>query len=136
MFIPFTALYMYYILHLSYTLKTDHFENKPFIHSFIYLFIYSFIHSFIVKLCNQDVHIVSKEIYLCNYISGNIYDRAIKQTVCAFNAKSNQINVRINVKSMLDCFSLRKLHTTYCMSLYHMAVKYGTTIVDTLMKCL
>ena len=32
-----------------------------------------------VKLCNQDVHIVSKEIYLGNYISDNIYDRAVKQ---------------------------------------------------------
>ena len=41
-----------------------------------------------VKLCNQDVHIVSKEIYLGKYISENIYDRAIKQTICAFNAKS------------------------------------------------
>ena len=68
-----------------------------------------------VKLCNQDVHIVSKEIYLGNYVSENIYDRAIKQTVCAFNAKSNQI---ISDFSMLDCFSLHKLHTTYCMSLY------------------
>ena len=44
-----------------------------------------------VKLCNQDVHIISKEIYLGNYISENINDRSIKQTVCAFNAKSNQI---------------------------------------------
>ena len=68
-----------------------------------------------VKLCNQDVHIVSKEIYLGNYISENIYDRAIKQTVCAFNAKGNQI---ISYFSMLDCFSLHKLHTTYCMSRY------------------
>ena len=44
-----------------------------------------------VKLWNQDVHIVSKEIYFSNYISigKNIYDRSIKQTVCAFNAKSN-----------------------------------------------
>ena len=33
LFIPFTALY--FILHLSYTLKKGHFENKPFIHSFI-----------------------------------------------------------------------------------------------------
>ena len=33
LFIPFTALC--YILHLSDTLKTGHFENKPFIHSFI-----------------------------------------------------------------------------------------------------
>ena len=40
-----------------------------------------------VKLCNQDVYIVSKEIYLGNYISENVYDRALKQTVCAFNAK-------------------------------------------------
>ena len=40
-----------------------------------------------VKLCNHDVHIVSKEIYLGNYINENIYDRAIKQTVCSFNAK-------------------------------------------------
>ena len=31
-----------------------------------------------VKLRNQDVDIVSKEIYLGNYISENIYDRAIK----------------------------------------------------------
>ena len=68
-----------------------------------------------VKLCNQDVHIVSKEIYLGNYIIENIYDRAIKQTVCAFNAKSNQI---ISDFSVLDCFSLQKVHTTYCMSLY------------------
>ena len=67
-----------------------------------------------VKLCNQDVHTVSKEIYLGNYISKNIYDRAIKQTVCAFNAKSTQI---ISNFSMLDCFSLHKLHTTYCMNL-------------------
>ena len=66
-----------------------------------------------VKLCNQDVDIVSKEIYLGNYISENIYDRAIKQTVCAFNAKCNQI---ISDFSMLDCFSLHKLHTTYCTS--------------------
>ena len=34
LFIPFTALY--FILHLSYTLKKSHFENKPFIHSFIH----------------------------------------------------------------------------------------------------
>ena len=29
LFIPFTALY--FVLHLSYTLKKGHFENKPFI---------------------------------------------------------------------------------------------------------
>ena len=33
-----------------------------------------------VKLCNQDVHIVSKEIYLGNYISENIYYRSIYET--------------------------------------------------------
>ena len=44
-----------------------------------------------VKLCNQSVHIVSKEIHFGNYISRKIYDRSIKQTVCAFNARSNQI---------------------------------------------
>ena len=37
LFISFTALY--YILHLSYTLKKGHFENKT-IHSFIHLFIH------------------------------------------------------------------------------------------------
>ena len=36
LFIPCTALY--FILHLSYTLKKGHFENKPFIHSFIVYF--------------------------------------------------------------------------------------------------
>ena len=54
-----------------------------------------------VKLCNQMFIIVFKEIYLGNYIRENIYDRAIKQTVCAFSAKSNQI---ISDFSMLDCF--------------------------------
>ena len=68
-----------------------------------------------VELFYQDVHIVSKEIYLDNNIIENIYERALKQTVCAFNAKSNQI---ISDFSMLDCFSLYKLHTTYCISLY------------------
>ena len=85
------------------------------------------------NVCQRDgiVHIVSKEIYLGNYISENIYDRAIKQTVCAFNAKSNQI---ISDFSMLDCFSLHKLHTTYCMSLYGCEIwNYN---VDTLLKCL
>ena len=33
LFSPFTALY--FILHLSYTLKKGHFENKPFIHSLL-----------------------------------------------------------------------------------------------------
>ena len=56
-----------------------------------------------VKLCKQDVHIVSKEIYLGNYISANIYDRSRKETVCAFNAKSNQSTSDF---SMLDCFFL------------------------------
>ena len=68
-----------------------------------------------VKLCNQNVRIVPKEIYIGNYISETIYDRSIKQSVCAFNAKSNQI---ISDFSMLYCFSLHNLHTTYCMSLY------------------
>ena len=54
-----------------------------------------------VKLCNQDVHIVSKEIYLGNYINENIDDRSIIQTVCAFTAKSNQI---ISDFLMLDRF--------------------------------
>ena len=81
-----------------------------------------------IKLCNQDVHIVSKEIYLGNYISENIYDRSIKQTVCAFNAKSNQI---ISDFSMLDCFSLHKLHTTYCMSLYGCEIwNYNSRYID------
>ena len=42
LFIPFTALY--FILHLSYTLKKGHFENKPFIHSFIHPFILQLVH--------------------------------------------------------------------------------------------
>ena len=48
-------------------------------------------------------------------ISNNIFDRAIKQTLCAFNAKSNQI---ISDFSMSNYFSLHKLNTTYCMNLY------------------
>ena len=61
-----------------------------------------------VKLCNQDVHIVLKKIlvYLGNNISESIYDRSLKQTVCAFSVKSNQI---ISDFSMLDCFTLQTL---------------------------
>ena len=65
-----------------------------------------------VKLCNQDVRIVSKEIYLGNYISETIYDRAIKQTVCTFNAKSNQI---ISDFSMLDCLFFFAQTTYYLL---------------------
>ena len=85
-----------------------------------------------VKLCNQDVHIVSKEIYVRNYISKNIYDRAIKQTLCAFNAKGNHI---ISDFSMLDGFSLQKLLTTYCMSLYGCEIwNYDSRYVNEMFK--
>ena len=43
------------------------------------------------------------------------YDRAITQSVCAFNQRSNHL---IADSSMIDSFSLHKLHSNYCMSLY------------------
>ena len=57
LFIPFTALY--YILHLNYTLKTGHFENKPYIRLFI--------HSFLARIiCLIDKH---KYLVIANDIS-------------------------------------------------------------------
>ena len=59
--------------------------------------------------CNQDVHIVSKELFSGSYISENIYGRSIKQTARVhILCKNVQI---ISNFSMFDCFSLHKLLT-------------------------
>ena len=57
-----------------------------------------------VKLCNQDVHIVSKEIYLGHYISKNIYDRSIKQTVCV---KLPNRTHNYSVCGIIECISIK-----------------------------
>ena len=49
------------------------------------------------------------------FIGSDIFDRAITQSVCAFNQSSNHL---IADFSMIDSFSLHKLHSNYCMSLY------------------
>ena len=59
--------------------------------------------------------LVSRETYLGNFIGSDISDRAITQSVCAFNQRSNHL---IADFSMNDSFSLYKLHFNYCMSLY------------------
>ena len=59
--------------------------------------------------------LVSHETYLGNFIGSDIFDRAITQSVCAFNQSSNHL---ITDFSMIDSFSLHKLHSNYCMSLY------------------
>ena len=69
LFSPFTALY--FILHLSYTLKKGHFENKPFIHSFIHSFIHLFIHSFIH--CHSDLQYLWRSL---------VYSRTCKSNYC------------------------------------------------------
>ena len=65
-----------------------------------------------VKLCGKEVLLVSHETYLGNFIGSDIFDRAITQSVCAFNQSSNHL---IADFSMIDSFSL---HSNYCMSLY------------------
>ena len=57
--------------------------------------------NFSVKLCGKEMLLVSHETYLGNFIGSDIFDRAITQSVCAFNQRSNH-----------------KLHFNYCMSLY------------------
>ena len=68
-----------------------------------------------IRLCNKPVRTVHSETYLGNIISSDIFDRSILQSIYSFNTKSNHI---IAGFSMLDCFSLHKLHSIYCMSLY------------------
>ena len=68
-----------------------------------------------VKLCGKEVLLVSHETYLGNFIGNDIFHRAITQSVCAFNQSSNHL---IADFSMIDSFSLHKLHSNYCMSLY------------------
>ena len=64
-----------------------------------------------VKLCGKEVLLVSHETYCGNCISSDIFDRAITQSVCAFDQRSNRV---IADFSMIDSFSLHKLHSNYC----------------------
>ena len=68
-----------------------------------------------IKLCAKEVLLVSRETYLGNFIGSVIIDRAITQSVRAFNQRSNHL---IADFSMIDSFSLHKWHSNYCMSLY------------------
>ena len=70
---------------------------------------------FVLYLCNQPVNLVEHETYLGNDIVSDIFDRSISHTVHTFFQKSNHV---ISDFRMLDSFSLHKLHSTYCMSLY------------------
>ena len=73
-----------------------------------------------INMLSNKISKVIKEIYLGNYISENIYDRSLKQTVCAFNAKSNQI---ISDFSMLDyLWSIAKYFNSYIRKLEDEAV--------------
>ena len=67
----------------------------------------------------KEVLLVSHETDLGNFIGSDIFDRAITQSVCAFNQSSNHL---IADFSMIDSFSLHKLHSKYCMSLYECEV--------------
>ena len=66
-----------------------------------------------VKLCGKEVLLVSHETYLGNFIGSDIFDRVITQSVCTFYQK-----LLIADFYMIDRFSLHKLHSNYCMSLY------------------
>ena len=68
-----------------------------------------------VKLCGKEVLLVSHETYLGNFFGSDIFDRAITQSVCGFHQRSNHLIVDY---SMNDSFSLHKLYSDYCMSLY------------------
>ena len=69
----------------------------------------------ILNVCNQPVSIIDHDIYLGNVIVTDISDRSIGHTVRTFYQKSNHV---ISDFSMLDSFSMHRLHSTYCMSLY------------------
>ncbi len=66
-------------------------------------------------LCGQPISEVDHEVYLGNHINLDISDRSITRAVNSFNGKSMHIIADFN---MIDCFSLCRLHSTYCMNLY------------------
>ncbi len=68
-----------------------------------------------IQLCGQTINIVDNETYLGNYIGANIWDRAMTRSVGSFTQKSNHVIAEF---SMLDSYSVCKLHSIYCMSLY------------------
>ena len=72
LFISCTALF--FILHLSYSLKKGHFENKPFIHSFIRerSTLLVTVHTFCA--CVYFAVIVGKLSYLVIVLMGHNYD--------------------------------------------------------------
>ena len=61
--------------------------------------------NFSVELCGKEVLLVLHETYLGNFIGSDMFDRAITQSVCAFNQSSNHL---IADFSMIDSFSLHK----------------------------
>ena len=70
---------------------------------------------FVLYLCNQPVNLVEHETYLGNDIVSDIFERSISHTVHTFYQISDN---GISDFKMLDSFSLHKLQSTYCMSLY------------------
>ena len=61
-----------------------------------------------VKLCGKEVLLVSHETYLGKFIGSDIFDRAITQSVCAFNQCSKYL---IADYTFIDSFSFHKLHS-------------------------
>ena len=47
--------------------------------------------NFSVELCGKEVLLVLHETYLGNFIGSDMFDRAITQSVCAFNQSSNHL---------------------------------------------
>ena len=85
LFSPFTALY--FILHLSYTLKKGHFENKPFIHSFIHSMksvVICWLHTTYAIISNEKrltaFFLARLNIFLFSYIIR--YFTKLKRTMC------------------------------------------------------
>ena len=44
-----------------------------------------------IKLCGKEVLLVSHETFLGNYLGSDIFDKAITQSVCAFNQRSDHL---------------------------------------------
>ena len=60
-----------------------------------------------VKLCNQDVHIVSKEIYLGNYINENIYDISWRKIMRKLFKLPNRITHNYIVCGIVECIYIK-----------------------------
>ena len=72
-------------------------------------------HNVRIYLNNMPIINTKHDTHLGNFISCDIYDRNIDNTVCDFYQRSHGL---INEFRACECITLDNLHITYCMHMY------------------